>query len=119
MMARKLITAVALLVFCTGPSRAAGFFTGNTIFTFCTSNVSHIYGYVGGVVDKANADADSAGATYLSLFRELHANDKFVEGMGKLQRKIMDFCIPEKVVLSQVGDIFCKYLKDKPESRQN
>jgi hypothetical protein len=37
------------------------------------------------VVDKAGADADATGVMYLSLFRELNDNDRFVDGVGKLQ----------------------------------
>ncbi|UFW83002.1 hypothetical protein BjapCC829_23745 [Bradyrhizobium barranii] len=118
-MARRLIAAVGMLVFLTNGSSEAGFYTGNTMLPYCHGNISHVYGYVAGVVDKAMADADFTGATYIRLFRELKDHEGFVTGVGKLQGQILNYCLPENVVLSQVGDVFCKYLRDKPEVRQN
>lgn len=118
-MARNLIAIIWVVLSLPSGARAAGFYTGNSILPYCNNNMSHIYGYVAGVIDKANDDADFIGATYIGLFRELKDNQKFVVDIGKLQDQVLHYCIPENVVLSQVGDVFCKYLKDKPEIRQN
>lgn len=118
-MARRLIAAVGMFVCLTNASSEAGFYTGNTILPYCNGNISHVYGYVAGVVDKAMADADFTGATYIRLFKEMKDHESFVTGIGKLQDQILNYCLPENVVLAQVGDVFCKYLRDKPEVRQN
>jgi hypothetical protein len=80
---------------------------GNKIHPQCTTNKNYVLGYVAGLHDRALNDG-WAVRTFVS---------DTVTLKNSVVRMVHGFCVPEKVTLGQVSDVFCSYLAKNPKDR--
>jgi hypothetical protein len=91
------------------PQDLNAFFSGNDVYSWCQRDKSLALGYVAGLWDEA-----LHGSFVLNVVPFGEAEN--------VQRKyakelFVQFCGPSKVVLEQVSDVFCGYLRDVPSDR--
>jgi hypothetical protein len=108
----------ALLLGASVTTANAGFFNGNDIYKDCKheDRSSFLTGYVSGWMDKWGSDDyyfDEAvkieqGSKDQSYMPQLKFLQSYVAG---------NICVPEKVQVGQIVDVYCKYLKDNPAKR--
>jgi Rap1a immunity proteins len=86
------------------------FFTGNDVHSLCQFNRSSAQSYTAGVWDH------SARTVYgLNLQRGYSA---MVDAAVSYEKDfLVGYCEPPRVTAGQVTDVFCAYLRDKPEKR--
>ena len=93
------------------PGPGAGFFNGDDVYGWCQGNKSMAQAYTAGLWDlSARAvlllDSTRSGA------KDHSAADYAMDRFGR-------FCEPEHIILEEVADVFCAYLRDTPERRQD
>jgi Rap1a immunity proteins len=93
------------------PGPGAGFLYGNDVYSWCQDNKSMAQAYTAGLWDlSARAvlllDSTKSGT------KDHWATDYALDRLGR-------FCEPEHVILEQVTDVFCAFLRDVPERRQD
>jgi hypothetical protein len=116
------VLAAAICFFISTVTASAQFFTGNQFNELCQKKHIGVGVYVAGVVDKAATDE-----TALSKYEQSTEDSKSLspERAGKVIAnlatalgEIKSYCLPKGVIVDQVADVFCKYLKDNPAGRQ-
>jgi Rap1a immunity proteins len=115
----KIILAAAILsAYITAPH--AENYTGNKLHELCEKNKPLIYFYVGGVIDKAEADAEALNRLSNRLDEKLETVSQrmaLLAGMHFGLREVQGWCVPKGATLGQAGDVFCKYLRNNPAER--
>jgi Rap1a immunity proteins len=91
------------------PGPGAAFFEGNEVYSWCQTNKSMAQMYTAGLWDL------TARAVLLLDSTKPEARDRANYALDRLGR----FCEPEHIILEQVTDVFCAYLQDVPERRQD
>lgn len=106
--------AITLAVF-VGMAPPAAAFSGNSILEICGTNAALVAMYAAGVSD---GHADTVNR--FKLLREKPDLDAdFVEGMKNLETIVTGhYCIPKEVTFRQLGDVFCKFLRENPAQRE-
>jgi len=89
------------------------FFSGNDVYDWCRHDRKAAQSYVAGIFDEA-AHAAAVIDDTRHWSKDMPKNDAEVD--FALQR-VVGYCAPEHVVLEQVTDVFCAYLKDSPAKR--
>ena len=77
---------------------------GNELYDMCRDGRNTLNGYVAGLHDKSTSDV---------LFVDHWAR----ENKDELKKVIRPFCIPDRVRVSQMRDVVCKLLADRPSQR--
>jgi hypothetical protein len=96
----------------------AGFYSGNEVFAYCSSNRSFLTGFVAGVFDKAELDSASFFNYVLMAPAPAKSGPEFdSENFVKYSNEINQYCAPKGATLAQVTDIYCQYLTNNPASR--
>jgi hypothetical protein len=92
-------------------SREKGYFlTGNGIHVWCQFERSSAQAYTAGVWDhSARTDFD--------LNLQKGASVAVDAAVSWEKEMLVGYCEPSGVNVGQVTDVFCKYLRDKPEKR--
>lgn len=118
-MGTKAVVASIVTVAASVTAASAGsFYTGNKIYESCTPNkMTFILGYSAGVVDKSESDFAAILGLYFDSIVPPGDAVKMEKSFLKHGQAVGQFCIPAGVLLSQVGDVFCDYLKSNPASR--
>jgi hypothetical protein len=108
--------AITLAVFI-GMGRPAAAFSGNSILEMCRTNPGLVAMYAAGI-----SDAHDAAVNAFKLLRESAAGDQeadFLQSRTNLETVVVGhYCIPKGVTVGQVGDVFCKFLRENPVRRQ-
>jgi Rap1a immunity proteins len=89
------------------------FFSGNDVYDWCQHDREAAQSYVAGLFDEAAHSAAVIDDTR-HWHKDMRKNDAEVD--FALDR-VVGYCAPERVVLEQVTDVFCAYLKDTPAKR--
>jgi len=84
------------------------FFTGNDVYSWCQNNRSAAEAYTAGLAD---------GAAHSSLVIDATRRSTHDAGVDLALVLISNYCIPKTVILNQVTDVFCNYLRDEPQKR--
>jgi hypothetical protein len=94
------------------PGPANAFFRGNDVHSWCQNNRSMALAYTAGLWDLSSWSVLIVqGLTPIG-----HASDAAVNfALERLGR----FCEPHHVVVEQATDVFCAYLRDVPERRND
>jgi Ssp1 endopeptidase immunity protein Rap1a len=86
------------------------FFTGNDVHSWCQSDPTLATGYTAGLWDQSARAFNS-----LTLSSGLSVQ---TDALIALQEKLTaGYCEPPHVTVQQVTDVFCAFLRDKPEKR--
>jgi Rap1a immunity proteins len=100
----------------------AQFYSGNELNASCKKKDIIVYAYVAGTVDKAEADQGVLTQKIIDTLDERQKGAKGADGtvaaLGTALVSMKHYCIPKGVTLEQMGDVFCKYLAEKPAERQ-
>jgi hypothetical protein len=109
---------VAVCMFAVSAAKAAevpthSFFSGNDVYGWCRHDRHAARSYVAGLFDQA-AHAAAVIDDTRNFGKDMPKNDAQVD--FALQR-VVGYCIPERVTLEQVTDVFCSYLKDSAPKR--
>jgi hypothetical protein len=100
----------------------AQFFTGNQFSELCQKKHIGVGVYVAGVVDKAATDETALSkyqiATEDSKSLSAERAGKVIANLAISLGEIKSYCLPKGVIVDQVADVFCKYLRDNPAGRQ-
>jgi hypothetical protein len=93
---------------------------GDELNRQCQTNRALIVGYVAGVLDKAAVDSDVLFHFYFDTY-EGHKTAERIQRDNKAlvasSTAIDGYCIPEGTTVEQKADVFCKYLLDNPDQR--
>jgi hypothetical protein len=89
------------------------FFSGNDVYDWCQHDRKAAQSYVAGMFDEAAHSAAVIDNTR-HWHKDMPKNDAEVD--FALDR-VVGYCAPERVVLEQVTNVFCAYLKDTPAKR--
>jgi hypothetical protein len=97
--------------------RPASAISGNSIEEMCRTMPELAAMYATGVSD-AHAIAESEFKIIReSLGRGREA--KFIEDMKNVETILLGhYCVPDGVTVRQIGDVFCKFLRENPERRE-
>jgi hypothetical protein len=113
---------VVAIYFASVVAANAQFYGGNEFNTFCKKKDVLVYAYVAGTVDKAEADQGVLTQKIIDTLGErqrgANGTDGTVSALGAALVSMKHYCIPKGVTLEQMGDVFCKYLAEKPAERQ-
>jgi hypothetical protein len=121
------------------------FFTGNDVYDWCRSDREMAQGYIAGLFDEAahaaflieglkscRSDREMAQGYIAGLFDEAAHAAFLIEGLKSKYRgqvganddmidfelnRIVGYCVPERVRVEQVTDVFCNCLRDNPDKR--
>jgi Rap1a immunity proteins len=95
--------------------RIAAAFSGNNIVEMCRTNPELVAMYAAGV-----SDAHSDTVWTFELIREKPDLDEhLVEDLKNVETIVAGrYCVPEGATVRQVGDVFCKFLRENPARRQ-
>jgi Rap1a immunity proteins len=86
------------------------FFNGNDVHSWCQSSPSLALGYTAGILDQS-------ARTFADLNLQTGSSVQ-VDGVIAWEKEmIFGYCEPPNVTAQQVTDVFCGYLRDKPEKR--
>ena len=93
------------------PGPGGSFLDGNDLHLWCQSNKSLAQAYTAGLWDLSVRSAFIIKA--LTPIGQTHNSevDLQLDWLGR-------FCEPDRVILEQVIDVYCAYLRDVPETRQ-
>jgi len=110
----RVAITIALLM---GMARPAAAFSGNSIFEMCRTNPERVAIYAAGI-----SDAHDSAVNAFKLLHKSVAGDQDA-GLPQATKNfetvvIGRYCIPEGVTVRQVGDVFCKFLRENPERRE-
>ncbi len=112
---------LAVMVLCAGISAPhAENLTGNMLYPQCEKNKLAIHYYVGGVLDKAEADTEALNGLSNRLDEKLETVSQrmaLLAGVYFALKEVQGWCIPQGVTLGQASDVFCKYLRSNPAER--
>jgi len=86
------------------------FFSGNDVHSWCQSDGTLAQGYIAGLWDKSARAFNSL--TILSGGST--QGDALIDFENELT---FGYCEPPHVAVQQVTDVFCAFLRDKPEKR--
>lgn len=87
------------------------FLDGNDFYAWCQSNRSIALGYTAGLADEATHSA-------FVVDSQRPVDSELSDSRADLAtRAIRAYCIPKEVILNQVTDVFCAYLRDRPQDR--
>ncbi|WP_156464280.1 Rap1a/Tai family immunity protein [Afipia sp. Root123D2] len=116
----KTTLSAALFVVFTTPA-FAGFFDGNELHKKCSPDFREFaLGYMAGITDKSIIDHSAFYAAWQATVdtnATTEARNKLQRNMSRASLAMGKFCMPDSVRLSQVLDVFCKYVSNNPESR--
>lgn len=93
--------------------------SGNRLHDYCSSNRSFVHGYIAGFFDKATRDQLIVAATQVptGTLTSQKAAEDYSNNLRTVSGKIGSYCLPDEMTIGQAGDVFCKYLTDKPADR--
>jgi len=106
----RFLTITALWLAAT-PALSANYVGGDQLQEACANQSGFIAGYVGGWLDKHDADKFVMGATMAN-----HMDDKRLRGAEKKIRA--NVCMRPGVTVTQVTETFCNYIKQDPAARR-
>ncbi len=113
---RPLIAIVSLCVLTlpavAGEVPARTYFSGNDVYQWCLHNKPLAQAYAAGIFDEAAHSA--AAIDDMRHFGGLPKNDLEVDFA---LNRLVGFCKPEGVILEQMTDVFCSYLRENPAKR--
>jgi hypothetical protein len=125
------ILLVVVCLLCGEVVARAGFYSGNDMQGFCANKSALMYGFVAGAIDKSDFDFRMLTQQVIDELEEqriakMRGDDRQVDRataiIGVLATKLLAtikrYCVPESATVEQAGDVFCKYLKDRPAERQ-
>jgi Rap1a immunity proteins len=87
-----------------------GFFSGNDVHSWCQSTPSIALGYTAGIMDQS-------ARTFTDLSFQRGHSPEVDAAISWEKEMIFGYCEPQHVTAQQVTDVFCAYLRDKPERR--
>jgi len=97
------ITIVLIALSLLSIPASADIWNGNELYDMCQKGPHTLNGYVAGVFDKSVAD--NALAEFWAPTRE---------NKDQLKKVIKPFCIPDRMRVSQMRDVVCKFLAERP-----
>jgi hypothetical protein len=115
----KIILAAGVLCVSIAAPHAENY-NGNKLYEQCEKNKLLIYFYVGGVIDKAEADTEALNRISNRLDEKLETVSQrmaLLAGMHFALKEVQGWCVPKGATLGQAGDVFCKYLRNNPAER--
>jgi hypothetical protein len=110
-----------ILVLCiTATGAKAQFLSGNDLYAHCGRPDSLVSAFVAGVASKAIIDkkrVDDVRSGLANPNVPISERAVKVELLRDLRDILEPYCMPRKVSIGQLGDVFCAYLKDNPARR--
>lgn len=100
------LTSVVIAFSLMATPACAQIWNGNELYDMCKDGRNTLNGYVAGVFDKGVSDI---------VFADHWAPT--VESKEGLKKVIKPYCIPDRVRVSQMRDVVCKFLADRPNQR--
>jgi hypothetical protein len=95
--------------------------SGNELSQQClTNNRSLIFGYIEGVLDKADVDTDVLFHFYFDTYDGPKTAERIEKDNQAIIRSFLavdGYCIPKEATFEQKADVFCKYLLENPDQR--
>jgi F420-0:gamma-glutamyl ligase-like protein len=109
---------ILIAMFFSSPS-FAGFYTGNDLYVSCSSNKQLIWGFVAGSFDKSELDFGAIQEYSMATLEEetKEQMSQHIIAFIKGSSAIKGYCEPRGIDLSQVSDIYCKFLTANPAKR--
>jgi hypothetical protein len=87
-----------------------GFFNGNDVHSWCQSDSLMALGYTAGVWDQS-------ARTFADLSFQRGYSAQVDAAISWEKEMIFGYCEPPHVTAQQVTDVFCHFLRDRPEKR--
>jgi hypothetical protein len=102
-------------------SANAQFFSGNDLYALCGKRGTFIEAFVAGVYDQAVVDHSGIDFIRKSMsnpkFKDLPRQSEQVALLGSLRDMVKPYCLPRGATVGQLGEVFCKYLRENPAKR--
>jgi hypothetical protein len=109
------IICMLAALFLSDPVRAAdlSFATGNVVHEMCSKqNSTEVRSYVAGLTDQSRFGSGEIDAVLNQ------ATDDYGRAVMAATADIFfGYCIPNNVILDQIKDVFCAYLRNGPQDR--
>lgn len=105
----RTLFATLLVLFYSTFVHANDMFNGNGYWAECQKESHYCLGFLEGL---AHGTAQTIDYTVMSIYP-----DENYDQFDAHRQSLTMFCIPEKVTMGQMLDVFLKYLKDNPNKR--
>jgi hypothetical protein len=86
------------------------FFNGNDVHSWCQSNSLLVLGYTAGLWDQS-------ARTFTDLSFQRGYSTEVDTAITWEKEMIVGYCEPPHVTAQQVAEVFCTFLRDRPERR--
>lgn len=111
---------IFILCFCASAANAQ-FFSGNDLYPLCGKRGSIVPAFVAGASDKSTIEHSNIDYIRKSMtnpkFKDLPQQNQMVELLGSVRDMVRPYCMPSGATVNQIGEVFCKYLKENPAKR--
>jgi hypothetical protein len=95
--------------------------SGNELHQQClTNSKALVFGYIKGVLDKADVDTEVLFHFYFDTYDEPKTIERIERDNQAIIRTfflVNGYCVPEEATVEQKADVFCKYLLNNPDQR--
>jgi hypothetical protein len=115
----RIPVAVSLSLFFVSPASAD--LDGHLLHSMCKKNIEFVAGYVAGVADKANNDAEFVAALMADKLDEKKTGPENWKDGLKAIREVQPFCIHKgkDAKLADMVQFVCKSLEVLPDARKH